>query len=43
MIDRWLQGLELVGAEPQIPVVDKDEVLGRQRSYTRRDRWPPLP
>jgi heterodisulfide reductase subunit A len=37
MIDRWLQGLELVGPHDPMPMVDKDEVLGRQRSYTWRD------
>jgi len=39
MIDRWLQGRELNEAEfdPKLPVVDKAEVLQRQRSHSRRD------
>ncbi|MHB0884358.1 MAG: FAD-dependent oxidoreductase [Bacillota bacterium] len=39
MIDRWLQGKELSEAEydPKLPVVDKAEVLQRQRSHSRRE------
>ncbi len=39
MIDRWLQGKELNEAEfdPKLPMVDKAEVLQRQRSHSRRD------
>jgi heterodisulfide reductase subunit A-like polyferredoxin len=38
MIDRWLQGLELDGAafDERLPVVEKEEVLARQRSYATR-------
>ena len=39
MIDRRLRGLPLDGADfdSRLPVVDKDEVLARQRSHSRRD------
>jgi heterodisulfide reductase subunit A len=39
MIDRTLQGLPLDGADfdSRLPAVDKDEVLARQRSHSRRD------
>ncbi len=40
MVDRYLRGLELGGFEEPLPVVDKAEVLARQRSYSWR---PPLP
>ena len=39
MVDRYLQGLELAGFEEPLPVVDKNEVLARQRGYSWR---PPL-
>jgi heterodisulfide reductase subunit A-like polyferredoxin len=39
MIDRWLQGQPLKDArfDDRPPVVDKAEVLARQRSFSRRD------
>ena len=37
MIDRWLQGLELDGFVEPLPVVDKSDVLARQRSHSRRE------
>jgi heterodisulfide reductase subunit A-like polyferredoxin len=44
-IDRWLQGLELGpldGFDDRLVVVDKTEVLARQKSYERREsRLPP--
>ena len=33
MIDRWIQGLELAGFDLRLPVVDKAEVLARQKAY----------
>ena len=36
MVDRYLQGLELSGFEEPLPVVDRNEVLARQRSYSWR-------
>ena len=41
MVDRHLQGLELSGWEEPLPVVDKTEVLARQRSYSWRPPWCP--
>jgi heterodisulfide reductase subunit A2 len=40
MIDRWLQGQELDGYDTRIPLVDKAQVLGRQRSYAQREAAP---
>jgi heterodisulfide reductase subunit A len=40
MIDRWLTGGVLTGFDERLPVVDKDQVLARQRTFTLR---PPLP
>jgi heterodisulfide reductase subunit A-like polyferredoxin len=39
MIDRWLQGKELNEADydPKLPMVDKAEVLQRQRSHSQRE------
>ncbi len=39
MIDRWLQGKEMNETEfdPKLPVVDKTQVLARQKSHSRRD------
>jgi heterodisulfide reductase subunit A len=34
MIDRWLTGGPLDGFDDRLPVVDKDEVLARQSSFT---------
>ena len=41
MIDRWLQGddLHVLTFDDRLPAMDKDEVLTRQRSYSR---WDPL-
>ena len=33
MIDRWLTGRTLDGFDQRLPVVDKDEVLARQKAY----------
>jgi heterodisulfide reductase subunit A len=33
MIDRWINGLELDGFDLRLPVVDKAEVLARQKDY----------
>jgi heterodisulfide reductase subunit A len=33
MIDRWIQGLELDGFDRRLPVVDKAQVLARQKAY----------
>ncbi len=33
MIDRWINGLELDGFDLRLPVVDKTEVLARQKAY----------
>ena len=40
MIDRWLTGGALAGFDDRLPVVDKQQVLARQKSYTLRS---PLP
>jgi heterodisulfide reductase subunit A len=37
MVDRYLQGLPLDGFVEPLPVVEKDEVLARQKSHSRRD------
>ncbi len=37
LIDRYLSGLELKGPVGPLPAVDKDQVLSRQRRYSRRD------
>jgi heterodisulfide reductase subunit A2 len=37
MIDRFLQGQALDGFTRPVPAVDKAEVLGRQRSHSRRE------
>jgi heterodisulfide reductase subunit A len=36
MIDRWLQGGEMAGFDDRLPVVDKQQVLARQRTYALR-------
>jgi len=36
MIDRWLTGGELSGFDDRLPVVDKEQVLARQKAYTLR-------
>ena len=33
MIDRWITGRELDGFDLRLPVVDKDQVLARQKAY----------
>jgi heterodisulfide reductase subunit A-like polyferredoxin len=33
MIDRWIQGRELDGFDLRLPVVDREQVLGRQKAY----------
>ncbi len=33
MIDRWIRGLQLDGFDLRLPVVDKDQVLARQKAY----------
>ncbi len=33
MIDRWLQGGEMAGFDDRLPVVDKQQVVARQRTY----------
>ena len=42
MVDRWLQGLELIAGDfdDGLPMVDKDEVLARQTSYSPRESLP---
>jgi heterodisulfide reductase subunit A len=40
MIDRWLTGGTLDGFDDRLPVVDKTQVLARQKAFTLR---PPLP
>ena len=40
MIDRWLTGGALSGFDERLPVVDKQQVLARQKAYALR---PPLP
>lgn len=40
MIDRWLSGRSLDGFDDRLPVVDKEQVLARQKAYTLR---PPQP
>ena len=40
MIDRWLSGQSLDGFDDRLPVVDKEQVLARQKAYTLR---PPQP
>jgi heterodisulfide reductase subunit A-like polyferredoxin len=45
MIDRWLEGLELnefPGVDDRLEVVDKAEVLGRQKSFARREPEVPV-
>jgi heterodisulfide reductase subunit A len=37
MIDRWLRDLPLAGFDAPLPVVDKAEVLARQRSHSLRE------
>jgi len=37
MIDGWLSGSELAGFDEPLPVVDRAEVLARQRSHSRRE------
>jgi heterodisulfide reductase subunit A-like polyferredoxin len=44
MIDRWLQGRELdgfVALDDRLPVVDKTQVLARQREYAHREPLTP--
>jgi heterodisulfide reductase subunit A len=40
MIDRWLTGGTLDGFDDRLPVVDKDQVLARQKAYTLRAPQP---
>ena len=40
MIDRWLSGGMLDGFDDRLPVVDKQQVLARQRAYTMRPATP---
>jgi heterodisulfide reductase subunit A len=40
MIDRWLTGGALAGFDDRLPVVDRAEVLLRQRAWTRRPAGP---
>ena len=42
MIDRWLTGGALSGFDDRLPVVDKRDVLARQRAWTLRPQ-PPAP
>jgi heterodisulfide reductase subunit A len=42
MIDRWLGGGEMAGFDDRLPVVNKEQVLARQRTYTLR-LAPPTP
>ena len=37
MIDRWLSGEPFDGFDERLPVVDKAQVLARQRAYARRE------
>ncbi len=37
MVDRYLQGVALDGFAEPLPVVDKQDVLGRQKSHSRRE------
>ena len=36
MIDRWLTGGALTGFDDRLPVVDKEQVVARQRTYALR-------
>jgi heterodisulfide reductase subunit A-like polyferredoxin len=36
MIDRWLEGGEMAGFDDRLPVVDKQQVVARQRAYALR-------
>jgi len=40
MIDRWLTGGMLDGFDLRLPVVDKEQVLARQKTYTLRPATP---
>jgi heterodisulfide reductase subunit A-like polyferredoxin len=40
MIDRWLTGGMLDGFDLRLPVVDKEQVLARQKTYTLRPKTP---
>ncbi len=40
MIDRWLQGREMDGFDDRLPVVDKQQVVARQRTYALRTAAP---
>jgi len=40
MIDRWLTGGKLEGFDDRLPVVDKAQVLARQKAYTLRAPQP---
>ncbi len=42
MIDRWLTGGMLAGFDDRLPVVDKDLVLARQRTYALRPATAPI-
>jgi heterodisulfide reductase subunit A len=37
MVDRWLRGLQLAGFDEPLPVMDKAEVLARQRTHGHRE------
>jgi heterodisulfide reductase subunit A-like polyferredoxin len=40
MIDRWLTGGSLDGFDDRLPVVDKEQVIARQKAYTLRAPQP---
>ena len=42
MIDRWLQGGVMDGFDDRLPVVDKQQVVARQRTYTLLAPPPPV-
>jgi heterodisulfide reductase subunit A-like polyferredoxin len=42
MIDRWLTGGAMAGFDDRLPVVDKQQVIAKQRSYALRLPEPPV-
>ena len=42
MIDRWLTGGALTGFDDRLPVVDKQQVIAKQKTYALRLPEPPL-
>jgi heterodisulfide reductase subunit A-like polyferredoxin len=42
MIDRWLTGGAMTGFDDRLPVVDKQQVIAKQKSYTLRTPEPPI-